>query len=361
VIRRVLILTGVAGIATLAYVTGRVQAERALVTPDEINTVQVASTAVKAVVRVDVRIPKAQLREGEPPTDTGTGFFYKPNLIVTNYHVVQHQEGITVTLYDGRTVTAKLEGVDPGIDIAILKVSGVTAPKVLSFSKSSLLIPGQKLIVIGTPFTYQNFIATGVYSTTARTDPPADNVGTEIPKMMLTTATIQPGTSGGPVMNSRGAVVGVADANVAANSFGPGVIGVAIPSDLVRQSVEDLEKVGVPQRGTLGVSMIDLTSLDPALRRSVGLTSSEGALVEDVPAGSTGARAGLRGSLRNAQNQLVTLGDVIVAVDGQRVKSQFDVIRLVAAKRPGQTVTLKVWRNKKEVTIKALLLKRTLE
>lgn len=355
------LLVGVSLVAGAAYLTGRVTAQRALITPDEINTVEVTSSALKAVVRIDVRIPKGQLQQGEDPVETGSGFFYKPNLIITNYHVVQYQESITVTLYDGRTVNAKLEGVDPGIDIAILRVSGVNAPKTLTFGSSAQLIPGQKLMVIGSPFRYPNFISTGVFSTAARTPTPGEDIGLEIPNMLLTTASIQIGNSGGPVLNSRGAVVGVADANLSTNNFAPGLIGLAVPSDLVAQSVEDLERVGVPQRGTLGVSLVDLGNLDPAFRRGVGLTSSEGALVDEVPAGSTGARAGLRGSLRNAQGQLVTLGDVIVGVDGNRVRNQFDVIRFVAGKRPGESVNLKVWRNRKEVTVRAQLLKRTLQ
>ncbi|MFC6661132.1 PDZ domain-containing protein [Deinococcus multiflagellatus] len=106
---------------------------------------------------------------------------------------------------------------------------------------------------------------------------------------------------------------------------------------------------------------MDLDNLDPALRQLAGLSSSEGALVDQVAAGSAAARAGLRGSLRNNRDQLLApLGDVIVAVDGQRVRDSFDVIRFVAAKRPGQTVTLTVWRNKKQVPVKVTLLKRTL-
>lgn len=359
-LRRALLVAGVLSLATLGYVTGRVTAQRALVTPDEINTVEVTRDAIKAVVKIDVRIPKAQLQPGEPPTDTGSGFFYKPNLIITNYHVVQFQEGITVTLHDGRRVAAKLEGIDPGVDVAILRVSGVTAPKTVKFGSSARLIPGQRLIAIGAPFTYQNFISTGVFSTAVTGLPRADNLGLEIGQYLLTDASIQSGNSGGPIFNSRGEVVGVADLNVATNNFLPGAIGVMIPSDVVQQSVQDLERVGVPQRGTLGVTFVELGDIDPAFRRGLGLTSSEGALVDEVPAGSTGAQAGLRGSVRNANGQLVTLGDVIVAVDGQRVKTSYDVYRLVAAKRAGQSVTLRVWRNRKEVNIKATLLRRTL-
>ena len=359
---------GVAGLllaaSGAAYLTGRVTAQKALVTNDEINTVQVMQAALPAVVRVDNRIRKDSplLQPGDDPLEVGTGFFVKKDLIVTNYHVVQDYETLTVTLYNGRRVPAKLEGADPGIDIALLRVTGITAPKTLSFGSSARLIPGQKMIAIGTPMRFQNFVSTGVFSVLAGAAdvPRNDGLGQEISQYIATTASIQGGSSGGPVLDSRGAVVAVADANAAPNNLVPGVIGIAIPGDLVKQSVDDLEKVGVPQRGTLGVTLHDLDNLDPALRSLAGLTSSDGALVWDVPAGSAGARAGLRGSLRNTKDQLLTpLGDIIVAVDGRAVKNSFDVARLVAAKRPGQVVTLKVWRNKKAVDIKVTLLKRT--
>ncbi len=355
------LLIGAAGAG--AYVTGRVTAQKALVTNDEINTVEVTQSALRAVVRVDARLRKEVLQQGDDPIETGTGFFYKKDLIVTNYHVVQYQESLSVTLYNGRRVTAKLEGVDPGIDIAILRVTGVTAPKTLSFGQSARLIPGQKLMTIGTPLRIQNFIGSGVFSVaaSARDVPRSDGLAQEVGTYIVTTASIQQGNSGGPVLDSRGAVVGVADANAAPNGFVPGVIGIAIPGDLVKQSLDDLEKVGVPQRGTLGASLADLDTLDPALRQLAGLSSSEGALVDEVPAGSAAARAGLRGSLRNSKGQLLApLGDIIVAVDGVRVQNSFDVTRLVAAKRPGQKVTLRVWRNKKAVDVPVTLLKRTL-
>ena len=354
-----LFLAGLGG----AYLTGRVTAQRALVTTDEINTVEVSQKALPALVRVDVRIKKDQLQPGEDPNDVGSGFFYKSNLIVTNYHVVQFQESLSIVMYDGKRVNATVEGVDPGIDIAILKVAGVTAPRTLVFGDSSRLIPGQKMIVLGTPLKYNNFVSTGVFSAITRDlGQRADGLGQEIGQYGLTTASIQGGSSGGPVLDSRGSVVGVADANASSNTLVPGVIGAFVPSELVAQSLSDLEKIGVPQRGTLGVTLVDLDNLDPALRQLAGLTSNQGALVDEVPAGTAGARSGLRGSLRNNKGQLLSpLGDVVVAVDGKRITNSYDLIRAVALKRPGQAVALKVWRNRKEVTVSVTLLKRALQ
>lgn len=347
-----------------AYLVGRVSAQQALVTPDEINTVEIVQSALPAVVRLDVRLRKEALQPGDDPIEVGSGFFYKRDLIVTNYHVVQDQEAITVTLSNGRQATARVEAVDPGIDIALLRVQGVTAPKTLAFGDSARLVPGQKLLVIGSPLRFQNFVSTGIFSVlaSARDVPRDDGIAQEVGQYVATTASIQRGNSGGPVLDSRGAVVGVADANAAPNVAVAGMIGLALPSDLVAQSVSDLEQVGVPQRGTLGATLVDLDTLEPALREFAGLTSAEGALVDEVEAGSAAARADLRGSLRNAKGQLLApLGDVIVAVDGVRVQNSFDVVRLVAAKRPGDTVTLTLWRDRKQVKVPVTLLKRTVE
>lgn len=350
------------GVAAGAYLTGRVTAKPMLVTADEINTVEVSRKSLPAVVRIDNKVRKDVLQPGDEPITVGSGFFYKKDRVVTNYHVIADQESLTVTLWDGRSVKATIAGQDPEIDIAVLKVKGINAPATLQFGSSSNLAAGQKLVVIGTPLRFQNFVSTGVFSTnvSGKNVPRNDTFGNELGSYVMTTASIQGGSSGGPVLDSRGAVVAVADANAASSALAPGVLGIAIPSDVVKQSLEDLEKTGFPQRGTLGITMLDLDDLEPLLRSSVGLTSSRGALVLDAPAGSAGAKAGLRSSLRNNRNQfLPPLGDVILTVDGKRVRNSFDVTRFVAAKRFGQTVKLKVWRNKKSVTLTVKLQKRT--
>lgn len=355
-LQQLLLALAIVGLAAGGFVLGQVSGARSLVTPDEVNTVEVASDALRAVVRVNVRLPREVLQPGDSPEDVGSGFFYRPNLIVTNYHVVQLQEAITVTLFDGRELPARLEGTDPGVDIAILRVAQAS-PHVLAFAPSAALLPGQKVMTVGSPLGLQNFLSTGVYSTTARASqlPRQDQLGEEISDYLITTASIQRGASGGPLLNSRGQVVGVANANASPSQLVPGIIGVAIPGDIVRQSVSDLERAGTPLRGSLGITMLDLAALDPAFRDSLGLTSSEGALVVDVPAGSNGARAGLQASLTNLQGQFQLIGDVIVAVDGERVRNQYDVVRLVAAKRAGERLRLRVWRGGREVNLEVVL------
>ncbi len=358
--RPLLLLSAAVLLALGAYSYGRLQAAGQLVTDDEINTVNVVAKVRKGLVEVIARIPPDTRTENGPPDEIGSGFFYKPTSVLTNYHVVQFAERITLRLSSGKMVPAKLTAVDIGLDLALLSVSGISAPGTLPFGSSANLIQGQKTLVMGSPLGTPNFVSSGLLATRGRTDPPADDVGLEIPEMLHTTATVLPGNSGGPMMDSKGQVVGVIDASLGGNDFTQsGFAGLAIPIDVVKEAVSDLEKVGVPQRGNLGITLTSLGDIAPIIRKQAGLSSTLGAIVEEVPAGSVGARAGLRGAVRDGSGELAELGDVIVGVDGQAVQDRFEIVRLVAAKRPGQGLTLQVWRNKRKVTLRTEIVKRT--
>ncbi len=358
--RPLLFLSAAVLLALGAYSYGRLQAAGQLVTDDEINTVNVVAKVRRGLVEVIARIPLEKRTENGPPDEIGSGFFYKPTSVLTNYHVVQFAERITLRLSSGKIVPAKLTAVDVGLDLALLSVSGVSAPGTLPFGSSANLIQGQKTIVMGSPLGTPNFVSSGLLATRGRTDPPADDVGLEIPEMLHTTATVLPGNSGGPMMDSKGQVIGVIDASLGGNDFTQsGFAGLAIPIDVVKEAVSDLEKVGVPQRGNLGITLTSLGDIAPIIRKQAGLSSTNGAIVEEVPAGSVGARAGLRGAIRDGTGELSELGDVIVGVDGQAVQDRFEIVRLIAAKRPGQSLTLEVWRNKRKVTLKTEIVKRT--
>lgn len=360
------LLTGLLLVGAIAgaYATGQVTAQRALVVPDEINTVEVVQNSRAAVVQVNNKLAPEVLMPGDDPIEVGTGFFYKKDLLVTAYHVVENSENLTVTLYNGRTVPATVEGLDPGIDVAVLRVTAATAPDTLEFGSSAGLLPGQKLINIGSPLKIQNYVGTGTFSVMAPASqiPRTDNLASEVGEYIVSTNSIQGGNSGGPVLDSRGAVVGIANANAAANTLAAGLIGIAIPGDMVKQTLTDLEQTGAPQRGNLSVTLVGLEDLDPALRQLAGLVSNQGVLVDEIQASSPAGRAGLRGSLRNSRGQLLApLGDIIVAVDGRPVSRPFDVTSLVAAKRPGDTVRLTVWRDGRRQELSVTLQHRTLE
>lgn len=350
--------------AAAGYYSGFIAADAApkLVTPDEINNVEVRQKAARAVVTVVAKYPPEQLQPGEPAEGYSSGFFISPTLVVTNYHAIDGAIGYSVILHDGTTRPVTIYNLDPGIDIALLEVKGIKAPGVLRFGDSSSLVPGQKLIVLGSPNGYPNNMSVGVFSSFNRVEPPVDEIGTEIPRMILTDANIQQGNSGGPILDSRGNVVGVADASIQ-NAVGTGgLLGLGIPAALVSQSVSDLQKFGSTQRGSLGqdVKLRDLSDIDPVFLKAVGLNSSNGAVVDSVPPGTPAARAGLRGSRRDPNSgKLTEIGDIILKVNDKQVRDRYDVIQEVSRFRPGQSVTLSLWRNNRPVTVKVAITART--
>ncbi len=139
---------------------------------------------------------------------------------------------------------------------------------------------------------------------------------------------------------------------------GIGGIGVAVPSSLVAQAVEDLERFGIPQRGWLGASLVSLEELPPLLLRALGLTTAQGAMVDQVEPGGPAARAGLRGAQRDAQGRLLALGDVILAVNGQAIRNKAEVVQRIAQYRPGDRVRLTVWREGRRLEVTLVMVAR---
>jgi serine protease Do len=345
--------------AGVGFLTGRVTADSRLVTPDEINTVEVARKSLSAVVTVIAKIAPEAVQPGEDGFVTSSGFFYRPNLIITNYHAVSDDPvSVVVMLRDGRRFPASIEAIDQGIDIAILKVDKITAPATLRFGNAKDILPGQKLVVLGSPSGKPNTVSTGVAGSLNRITEFNDDIGVEIPEMLLTDANIQLGNSGGPVLDSKGAVVAVVDANLTNQVGAGGVIGLAIPGDLVSQSVSDLEKFGVSQRGQLGATMKNLSELEPITRKLSGLSSDQGAMVLIVEPGSPAAKAGVRAAVVDKDGKLEALGDIILKVEGKVIKDRFEVVQEIAKRRPGQTASLTIWRNKQPVQIKVAIVAR---
>jgi serine protease Do len=342
----------------LGYYSGYTTAQSRLVTPDEINTVEVRNRSIRAVVTIIAKLAPEAVGQGEDPNAYSSGFFISPNKIVTNYHAVADAVNVQAQLFDGRRVSVIIEAEDRGIDIALLRVQGVTAPATLKFSSTEVL-SGQKVIVLGSPQRKPNTVSTGIVSSFNRIEEFPDDVGIEIPQMMLTDANIESGNSGGPVLDSKGFVIGVVDANLESALNASGRIGLAIPAPLVQQSINDLERSGVSQRGQLGAELKDVIELEPFARREIGLSSNRGALVLDVQPGSAGARAGLRGSEIDRDGRIVALGDIILRVNNTVIQGRYDVIQQVARRRPNEVVTMNVWRNKKAVDLKVTLTRVT--
>lgn len=345
------ILVALAALWALAQQTPR------LTTPEEIARVEVLRRSLPAVVLVQ-GIAQDPTTGNEGPI-TGSGFFYSPTRIVTNYHVVNELRDLRVTLNDGREFPAEIVALDRGIDIAILGVRGVVAPATLQWGGSQNLPPGMSVLVIGSPFSQRNLASTGILAGIAPLSAESDNpeIGQEIGDVLYIDSRTEQGNSGGPVLDLQGRVIGLMDA-VLAGASGIGGYGVAIPAELVRQSIQDLERFGVPQRGWLGASLVDLGDLDPLLLRGVGLVSSQGTMLDKIERGSPAANAGLRAAQRDPRGRLVNLGDIILAINGKAVKNKAEVTQTIARFRPGDRVKLIIWREGRKIEVTLTMIAR---
>jgi serine protease Do len=309
---------------------------------------------------VEPQEPQEFYRQG-----AGSGFVWdKEGHIVTNNHVVADADKISVTFYDGATVTGEVVGTDPDSDLAVVKVD-VPADRLqpVQVADSTRVKVGQLAVAIGNPFALEGTMTVGFVSALGRllpveSDDPQEP-GYSIPDVIQTDAPINPGNSGGVLVDDRGQVIGVTSAIISPVRASAG-IGFAIPSAIVQKVVPALIKSGHYEHPWLGVSGI---SLSPDLAEAMDLKSDRrGALVVDVVPGSPADKAGLRGSDRQVEidgQQMRVGGDVIVAIDGQEVKEFDDVVTyLVRAADVGQTVNLTVLRQGKEEKVEVTLAAR---
>ncbi len=270
-----------------------------------------------------------------PRRGAGSGFIVDPaGFILTNNHVVEGAERLTVKLADGRTLHARIVGSDPDTDIALIKVDSDTPLQTAPIGNSSSLRVGEWVCAIGNPLAYEHSVTVGVVSYIGRKlwDPALDDY-------IQTDAAINFGNSGGPLINARGEVIGI---NAAISSRASN-IGFAVPINQATAILAQLKAHGRVSRGYIGVRLRDM---DPDLERSLKLGHTEGALVEDVTEGSPGDRAGLR------------TYDVIQAIDNQRVQSDSEMIRTVAARQPGSVVHVRLLRDGRSMTASVKLAER---
>ena len=261
----------------------------------------------------------------------GSGFIVDPNgTIVTNYHVVDGANKITVTLSDGRTFEGKVLGKDQKTDIAIVKIDAAKDLPAVPLGDSDRLEVGEWVMAIGNPFGLDHTVTSGIVSAKGRhigSGPYEDYIQTD--------ASINPGNSGGPLINLRGEVIGINTA-IFSQSGGNIGIGFAIPSNMVTELLPQLKSNGKVVRGFIGTTIQKIT---PDLAESMGLKQAQGALVADVAKSSPAERAGLKS------------GDVILEFDRRAIKDSADLPLQVARVAPGTTVQLKVLRAGKELSL----------
>lgn len=254
----------------------------------------------------------------------GSGFVWAADgIVVTNAHVVEGASRITVNTSDNRQLAAKVIGVDPDSDLAVLKVDGTNLTAAPIGTSSDLMI-GEPVIAVGNPYGLSGSVTTGIVSATGRSVPSKER-GRTYTDFIQTDASINPGNSGGPLLNIEGKVIGINTA-IYANAQG---IGFAIPVDRAKKVVEDLRRFGEVHSAWIGAVTATIT---PEEARRIGVATARGALVTRVFGGSPAANAGLRA------------GDVITAMNGSPVDSREALNTLLATAAAGNAVTLAVSR-----------------
>ena len=255
----------------------------------------------------------------------GSGFIIDPaGLIVTNNHVVGEAGKVEIILQDNTKYPAQIVGRDPHTDLAVLKIKADKPLPYVAFGDSGAAQVGDWVIAVGNPFGLGGSVTTGIISARGR-----DIHSGQFDDFLQIDAPINRGNSGGPTFNQNGEVIGINTAIYSPNGGSVG-IGFAVPSNVARTVVDQLESRGKVSRGWLGVQIQEVT---PAIAASLGLKGEHGALVAVVTPKSPSAQAGLKP------------GDVVLSFNGSEVKELRDLPRLVTATAPSSTVALTVWRN----------------
>ena len=280
-------------------------------------------------------IPEMGPRERQfQSAGSGVIFDAKNGYIVTNAHVVDNATEITVTLQDGRDLTATVVGSDVPSDVAVLKVPSETLIQV-ALGDSTKLEVGDFVVAIGNPFGLQHTVTSGIVSGLGRSGINPD--GYE--DFIQTDASINPGNSGGALVNLKGELVGINSA-ILSRSGGNIGIGFAIPVNMARSIMDQLLKYGSVKRGLLGVNIYSLT---PDMAKSLNIANTQGVLVSQVTEGSAAQKAGIRP------------GDVITSINGQTIKSNSELRNAIGLSRVGDQLDVALIRERKPLHVMATI------
>jgi S1-C subfamily serine protease len=331
-------------------------AERdAALSNDEILNVRIYRETSPAVANVLTKATEYDFWMDPVPVEgAGSGFVIDgKGYILTNFHVVQGAQTVEVVLGDQSRYSAKFIGADQRNDVALLKVEPKgKALMALPLGDSAALQVGQKVLAIGNPFGFQSTLTTGVVSALGRTVQTSQT--TFIDQAIQTDAAINRGNSGGPLINSHGEVIGINSAIYTPSGTTAG-IGFAIPINTAKRIAHDLITDGRVHQAFLGVETIPINE---SFAEALGLPAQEGLLVQTTSRGGPAAEAGIRGGDRVAQagmRRFYVGGDVLTAIDGQKIANRVDVDLMLNKKRPGEEVTITLFRGGKKMDVKVKL------
>jgi S1-C subfamily serine protease len=322
---------------------------------EEAVNVRIYRQASPAVANVVTRAVEYDFFYNPVPVEgAGSGFLIDTSgHILTNYHVVQGAQTIEVILGDQTHYSGKTIGADPVNDIALIQIDTrghQLTP--LPLGDAQNLQVGQRVLAIGNPFGFESTLTTGIVSALGRTVQTSET--SLIDGAIQTDAAINRGNSGGPLLNSHGEVIGINTAIYTPSGTTAG-IGFAIPINTARRVAEDLITQGRVRRAFLG---IEGRALWPDLAKALDLPTEQGILVERATPGGPAAQAGIRGGTRTVLaglQQLRVGGDIVVAVNGKKLTNQFELGVILNRLRPGDAVTLTIYRDQQKMDVRVTL------
>lgn len=329
---------------------------------DERNTIDVFKQSSPMVVSVDSTRLSSDFftwEIQEVPTGSGTGFVWdEKGHIITNFHVVQgalaNNSQISITTYDGQRLKAKIVGIEPTKDIAVLKAekSFIKYGFSKKISDSKNLLVGQKVLAIGSPFGFDQTLTSGIISALDRSMPSVLPQIT-IRNMVQTDASINPGNSGGPLLDSQGLLVGMNTAIISSSGSSAG-IGFAVPAHTIASIAQQLIQYGKVIRPGLGISPLE--NHQRRILERYGYTLPEGVVIKTVHPGTPAFKKGLKGLDYHPQ-QGVVLGDIITHIDGKKIVEFDDLYNFLGDKKVGDWIELTTQRQGRSQKIKIQLVR----
>ena len=349
-------------VAAGAYIAGaqlsskKTVAEVTAATKNSIQTIaysdgsisSIYKAASPAVVEIDTVQQTSGIFGDSTQEGLGSGIVIDNNGdILTNNHVVEGSSSVTVKFIGGNSVTGQVLGTDPIKDLAVVKVnaSDVSGITPLTLGDSSQLTPGQTVIAIGNPYGLDNSVSIGIVSGLNRS---VDGMS----GMIQTDAALNPGNSGGPLLDGSGNIIGINTAVETSTSGGTTGIGFAIPSNLAQIELSTLEAGKTVDHPWLGISGVTLTT---SITKQLGITANQGVYVDSVVSGSPANNAGLKGGNHDANGQATGGGDIITAVDGNAVTTIEGLQSYIAGKNVGDALNLSILRGSNTISVQVTL------
>ena len=317
-----------------------------------VDFTQAAERSVEAVVHVKTKYYRQQYvdpfyhfffgrpQQSQQPSAMASGsgvILSNDGYIVTNNHVIEDANEIEVVLNDKRTFAAQLIGTDPNTDLALLKIEATGLPTI-EIGNSDDLRVGEWVLAVGNPFNLTSTVTAGIVSAKARSINIL-NSDMKIESFIQTDAAVNPGNSGGALVNTRGQLVGINTA-IASQTGSYAGYAFAIPTAIMQKVVADLRQYGTVQRALLGIRMLDITQ---QVKDQLSLESMEGVYVGEVISGSAADKAGMKA------------GDVIVQVDGRPINASSQLQEQIGRKNPGDQITILVRRGHRSVSLQVTL------